>query len=580
MRHVDKLNQLLRGYNTALSNLKPVEKKLLDKQINKLNRWMDKGSENHNWFSLSISEYIRDCQKAIDEFKETKSRVLQHAQNIEKKVINIETAIIVREIDFERKQPMDLSEFSEYFDGFLNKALVELVKDYQNIGDMYLKSIEECTVKTNMQGAVEMRPYYAYWERRIFNAITKMIIRALSANKVLWMRTEKPSLIKMTASYAHPEVTYHPTLDELRGQLEKFTRNILESTKQFGRWWDGFCKIFEERIHEETSEKYIPYTFYDDVMLNPVITHLHYEICQMRNQVVDKFSYFSRGWIKKLDFKKLFDKNELTKLQKMLFKNQQTFKIEESILSLKRYYQQIHEMPDMNYNFFVLINYQEVKSQAFEKVNEWLNVLGESLIDISQKELKNIVNDIGEYEKHLKTEVHGIDGLKHVLNIISEIKNTSMDMEFRINEIVEQFRVLKMYNYVVKSDVQQQVDVLAQTWVDLIEMADRKDFELNEYKRNFSEVTKGDVLKFKKDLQEAYEKYLHHGPGSEGVTLEEGVTRLEESKELNEQFNRKREEYVLAEKLFNLPISKYPELIKMEQDNMIYDEIYAIFKSH
>jgi dynein heavy chain, axonemal len=22
---------------------------------------MDKGAENHNWFSLSISEYIRDC---------------------------------------------------------------------------------------------------------------------------------------------------------------------------------------------------------------------------------------------------------------------------------------------------------------------------------------------------------------------------------------------------------------------------------------------------------------------------------------------------------------------------------------
>jgi dynein heavy chain, axonemal len=217
---------------------------------------------------------------------------------------------------------MDLSEFSEYFDTYLNKQVVELVKDYQNIGDMYLKSIEECTVKTNNQGAPEMRPYYYYWERRIFNGITKMIIRALSANKVLFQRTEKPSLIKMTASYAHPEVTYHPTLDELRGQLEKFTRNILDSTKQFGRWWDGFCKIFEERNNEETSEKYIPYTFYDDVMVNPVITQLNYEVTQMRIQVGDKFSYFSRGWIKKLDFKKLFDKNELTKLQKMLFKNQ------------------------------------------------------------------------------------------------------------------------------------------------------------------------------------------------------------------------------------------------------------------
>ena len=175
-----------------------------------------------------------------------------------------------------------------------------------------------------------------------------------------------------------------------------------------------------------------------------------------------------------------------------------------------------------------------------------------------------------DYEKHLKTEVHGIDGLKHVLNKISEIKNTSMDMEFRINEIVEQYRVLRMYGYSYKVDaaIQQQVDTLSATWIDLIEMADRKDFELNEFKRNFSEVTKTEVQKFKNDLKEAYEKYLHHGPGSDGATLEEGVHRLEESKELNESFNRKREEYVLAEKLFNLPISKYPELIKMEQDNL------------
>jgi dynein heavy chain len=96
MRHVDKLNQLLRGYNSALSKLMPVTKKLLAKQIHKLNRWMDKGAENHNWFSLSISEYIIDCQKAIDEFKEIKGRVIQHAKNIEKQVMNIENAIIVR----------------------------------------------------------------------------------------------------------------------------------------------------------------------------------------------------------------------------------------------------------------------------------------------------------------------------------------------------------------------------------------------------------------------------------------------------------------------------------------------------
>ena len=36
MRHVDKLNQLLRGYNSAHNNLKPVEKKLMQTDIKKL----------------------------------------------------------------------------------------------------------------------------------------------------------------------------------------------------------------------------------------------------------------------------------------------------------------------------------------------------------------------------------------------------------------------------------------------------------------------------------------------------------------------------------------------------------------
>lgn len=83
---------------------------------------------------------------------------------------------------------MDIPEFSDFFDSHRLRVLGELVKDYQNIGNLYLKSIEETTVKTNSQGAEEMGTYYKYWEIKIFNAISKMIIRALAANKTIWMR--------------------------------------------------------------------------------------------------------------------------------------------------------------------------------------------------------------------------------------------------------------------------------------------------------------------------------------------------------------------------------------------------------
>ena len=76
---------------------------------------------------------------------------MQHAQNIEKKVVNIEIAQIVRQIDFTRKNPMDITEFSEFFENQRVKIIQELVKDYECIGDQYLKSIEDKTVMSNSE---------------------------------------------------------------------------------------------------------------------------------------------------------------------------------------------------------------------------------------------------------------------------------------------------------------------------------------------------------------------------------------------------------------------------------------------
>jgi len=64
---------------------------------------------------------------------------------------------------------------------------------------------------------------------------------------------------------------------------------------------------------------------------------------------------------------------------------------------------------------------------------------------------------------------------------------------------------------------------------------------------------------------------MSKGPGTPSVSLEEGTELLSASKDKIRSFNRIREENVLAEKLFNLPISKFPELIAMEEANKKYD---------
>lgn len=93
-------------------------------------------------------------------------------------------------------------------------------------------------------------------------------------------------------------------------------------------------------------------------------------------------------------------------------------------------------------------------------------------------------------------------------------------------------------------------------------------------------MTKEEVKNFQAQIKEEYEKYVAKGPGTSNVTLDEGVELLRESKEKIVQFNKKREENVSAEKLFNLEISKYPELIAMEELNKKYDKIYNVYNDY
>ena len=121
MRHQDKLQQLLRAYDGALDGLKPVECRLLKNEILKLNRFMDKGAENHNWFSLSIDQYIQECKGAIDTFNEKKNTVVEYAKHIDMNVVNLECAQIIKQLDFERNTPMDIPDFYNYFETYRKK---------------------------------------------------------------------------------------------------------------------------------------------------------------------------------------------------------------------------------------------------------------------------------------------------------------------------------------------------------------------------------------------------------------------------------------------------------------------------
>jgi dynein heavy chain len=72
-----------------------------------------------------------------------------------------------------------IQEFNQYFEEHMTRNVNELQKKYELIGDNFLKNIEESIFATQTKSLENMREYYYFWERKVYNAIVKMVLRAL-----------------------------------------------------------------------------------------------------------------------------------------------------------------------------------------------------------------------------------------------------------------------------------------------------------------------------------------------------------------------------------------------------------------
>jgi hypothetical protein len=99
-----------------------------------------------------------------------------------------------------------------------------------------------------------------------------------------------------------------------------------------------------------------------------------------------------------------------------------------------------------------MVDNTEIQHATITKFDEWLYLLGELVRTIATKELNGIVQLTERYNKDLNKEINDKESLQEFLANISEIKNTSMEMEFRINEVQEQFRILSMYDYSIEEE--------------------------------------------------------------------------------------------------------------------------------
>eukprot|EP01047_Picozoa_sp_COSAG01_P005456 COSAG01_NODE_186_length_22652_cov_7.562630_11_plen_456_part_01 len=139
-----------------------------------------------------------------------------------------------------------------------------------------------------------------------------------------------------------------------------------------------------------------------------------------------------------------------------------------------------------------------------------------------------------------------------------------MERELEYLDIAERYRTLELYGIPAPDDEASAAKSLGEDWKSLVNAAKVAEVKLAPVKRKFTAVTVKQVDEFKILVQETKASFDSLGPNHSSVDLDAGVESMADFTAKLELMNQTREELVLAQKLFNLDLTSYPELAYMD----------------
>ncbi|KAI9144584.1 dynein heavy chain and region D6 of dynein motor-domain-containing protein [Paraphysoderma sedebokerense] len=579
--YVENLNLMLKHYNDTIDRLDNAERKLLTNHVNELRRVMKPGLTRLNWTSLGIPDFISRCNQEINRFTSVVNQIRKNSSNISHIVDQIASASLVKEPPSD--ELFDVHEFYEYANKHRATVVESLVAKYRSISPLLIK-IESLVANTNTGRSPHLKSYYAYWEKRIFIALNQMLTSNLSKLAGLLKANPKKSkqkyasiraapLFKITGNLSAPEIVVSPMSTEIYKLLIKYIRSLLEATKQFLRWQNGSCILTPVQKLAENEEP-IVFSFYSDIANSGSVIQLMVMLNQSIIKTFTSLSKYLDTWRK---YRPLWKVDKLITLEKFAQKKPTCGQYDEKLLFYLKLQKDVDNQPAEKDVDFLRISLVPLKVAVHNEASSWIASIGKFLNQMALQGLNELYDKIKEYHHDMKHDPNTLEDLTFVLEVIGDIRSSSVDVELKYRDIIECYRTLNMYNINVEKSEHEMVEALATRWEETLEKAKELDSGLHGVKEKFTEQTRNQVQEFKASLKIFREEFKAAGPGTVSSDMEEGLQLLNNAKSALAQYKQRSTYLVNSEKLFNLDISSYPDLMEVEHDLNELDKIYNLY---
>ncbi|NWU57206.1 DYH10 protein, partial [Dromas ardeola] len=292
LRYTNGLKNMLDRYHKLMETMNEAETKLLDDHIEELWRVFKSGHRRLKWNSLGVGDFIVRCTRAIRKFESLVHQIHNNSEDINNALLFIESTNLFKfPLSKNGDELPKVKEFFEYVKCERAKGVRHMVRKYSTIPQLLMK-VEGRVANTNSGKSPKLTSYYAYWENRIYQVLTQLIVKNLQAFNAAVLANVP--LFQTEAILSVSEVVLEPNASEIDKMTVQCIRDCVEVTKHFVRWMRGTCIECPPQHVEE--DEVITLSFYSDVSQNPLIIEQAVLITQNVHKLLVSLSKYLKQW--------------------------------------------------------------------------------------------------------------------------------------------------------------------------------------------------------------------------------------------------------------------------------------------
>jgi dynein heavy chain len=238
---------------------------------------------------------------------------------------------------------------------------------------------------------------------------------------------------------------------------------------------------------------------------------------------------------------------------------------------------EILEIPSRTQIGLLLISAEPLKLALMSETKEWKQQYGLNL----NKKVKTDMEELIEYMEtktiKLSRKIADIDDLRMAVQTLSAIRETEVDVDMKVAPIEEAYLFLAKHNVVVTKEETDSVDSLGYSWKKLKNLVIETQAHLSKIQPVFKAELISSVQKFAQDVKEFTVEYTENGPMTANINPKTASERPIVFQRGFDELERKWETYSGGEELFSLPVTPFPNLVRIKKELKLLQNLYSLY---